>query len=379
MSKTRVLAHQLKCVRRVRTKHRLGSAHALVAFVLAFGGAAGADPAADHLLATAYDRKARGDEDGAVEAFLAARDAGVSPQRIALELAYVHLAHGDTVAARRELESAALGTDLALADQARRQLAELPSRWWADFYAESFAWRRARGEVESTDLVPMVRLRGFRRLAEKTDVNAYLFVQATRDTASRGFGAGVPQIYADNRAIGGGGMLLRLFDRRLGLFAQAGPALSLIDDGRERVELDVRGGAFVSLSSAACFVQGGIIENDTWCAELYSESVYTSRFDHDVQGFLRARTSFTYVETGPVSWQMFFELRGALDRNGDYYDNFVDSGIGPRWRLHRPVPVDLLISGHVGSYLGRENVDPAPDRADYVDVRMLVTTYVELD
>ncbi|HEY5952073.1 MAG TPA: hypothetical protein VIV40_41535 [Kofleriaceae bacterium] len=338
-----------------------------------------ADSSADTLLATAYDRKARGDEQGAVDAFVAAREAGAAPQRIALELAYVHISHGEIAAARLELEAAAAGPDQALAAQALHQLAELPSKWWADFYAESFGWRRARGETQTTDLVPMVRLRGLRRLSEDVDIHVYAFLQATRDVASRGFGAGVPQIYADNRALGGGGLLWRLLDRRVGLFAQAGPALSLINDGKDLVDLDVRGGAFFSQVSAACNVQGGIIEAGTWCAELYSEAVYTSRFDHDVQGFFRARTGFTYVETGPVSWQVFMELRGALDRNGDYYDNFIDSGFGPRWRLHRPIPLDLLLSGHVGSYLGRENVDPKPQQPDYVDLRLLMTTYWELD
>jgi hypothetical protein len=334
---------------------------------------------ANALLATAYDKKARGDEQGAVEAFLAARDAGAAPQRIALELAYVHLSHGETIAAREELESAAKGPDLALAEQARRQLDQLPKRWWADFYAESFGWRRTRGEAQSTDLVPTVRLRGMRRLTEQTDVNVYLFLQATRDVASRGVGGAVAQIYADNRALGGGGVLFRLAERRIGLFAQVGPALALINDGKDTVQLDVRGGAFVSLASAACYVQGGILENDTWCAELYSEGVYTSRFSNNVQGLLRARTSFTYAETGPVSWQMFFELRGAVDVNGDYYNNFVDSGIGPRWRLRRPIPIDFLFGGHVGSYLGRQNVDPGPMEQDYVDLRILVTTYAELE
>lgn len=172
--------------------------------------------------------------------------------------------------------------------------------------------------------------------------------------------------------------MMRLADRHIGLFAQVGSALALVDDGHDFLQLDVRGGAFVSLASAACVVQGGIVENDTWCAELYGEAVYTSRFNNDVQAFARQRTGFSYLETGPVSWSMFFELRGAVDRNGDYYDNFIDAGLGPRWRLRRPLPIDLLVGGHVGSYLGRENVDPAPMRKDYVDLRVLVTTYVEI-
>jgi hypothetical protein len=349
-----------------------------IAIVL-IAGRAGAEPNSQDLLAIAYDRKARGDEQGALEALHAARDAGIAPQRIALELAYVHLAHGDIASARVELETATVGPDQALTLQARRQLDQLPKKWWADLYAESFGWTRIVAEKQTTDLVPMVRVRGLRRFTDTLDINLYVFAQATRDLASDGVGSALPQIYADNRALTGGGALLRIFERRIGLFAQAGPAFALIDDGKAAIELDVRGGAFVSHGSAGCMIQGGIIEHETWCAELYGEAVYTSRFDHDVQAFFRGRTDFTYLETGPVSWQMYMEVRAAADRNGDYYDNFVESGLGPRWRLRRPAPIDLLLGPYIGTYFDRENVDPAPTKKDYIDLRLLVTTYVEFD
>jgi hypothetical protein len=126
-------------------------------------------------------------------------------------------------------------------------------------------------------------------------------------------------------------------------------------------------------------VQGGIVEAGSWCAELYGEAIYTSRFDNNVQAFVRQRTGFSYLETGPVSWSMYIALRGALYRNGAFYNNFIDSGVGPRWRLRRPVPIDLLVGGHVGSYLDLPTVDSMPGRKDYVDFRVLVTTYVEID
>ncbi len=331
------------------------------------------------LLSIAYEKKARGDEDGAVQAFLAARDAGIAPQRVALELAYVHLAHNKTTAAREELEKAASGPDQELAAQARKQLDALPGAWWADLYAESYSWRRVGGDALTTDLVPTVRLRGLRRLSAERDVHAYVFGQATRDVASQSISTGVPQIYADNHALAGGGAMVRLANRRVGVFAQVGTAIALLDDGHDFLQLDVRGGAFVSLASAACDVQGGIVEAGTWCGELYSEAVYTSRFDNNVQAFIRQRTGFSYLETGPVSWSMYLELRGALDRNGAFYNNFIDSGVGPRWRLRRPVPIDLLVGGPVGSYLDLPTVDAMPGRKDYVDFRVLVTTYVEID
>jgi len=322
-------------------------------------------------LNAAYQLKASGDLGGAVEALRAARAAGAEPQRIALELAYTHLALGETGAARDELVTASRGPNAELAEQARAQLAALPGAWWADVYVESFGWRRMHGAVESTDLVPTVRVRGMRRLASSPELNVYVFAQATRDTSSRGVGAATPQIYADDRALAGGGVLVRMWHGRLGMFAQLGPAVPLIDDGRARVALDLRSGAYLALATAACSQRA-----HATCAEIYAESIYTSRFDHDVQAFARGRLARSYLDTGALGWQLFVEGRGAVDRNGDYYNNFVDVGAGPRWRLRTAVPVDLLLGGHVGRYLGRASRDPAPSSLEYADLRILATTYV---
>lgn len=332
---------------------------------------------ADGWLNAAYELKASGDLGGAVQAFLAARAAGAEPQRIALELAYTHLALGETGAARDELVTAARGPDAELAERARTQLAAMPGAWWADVYVESFGWSRVHGAAGSTDLVPTVRVRGMRRLASSPELDAYLdvyaFAQATRDTASRGLGAATPQIYADNRALAGGGALVRIWQHRIGVFAQLGPAVPLMDDGGARLALDLRGGPYVALATAACSRRA-----HATCAEVYAESIYTSRFDHNIQALARGRLARSYLDTGAVGWQLFVEGRGAVDRNGDYYNNFVDIGAGPRWRLHTAVPVDLLLGGHVGTYLGRANRDPAPMSLEYADLRILATTYVEL-
>ena len=323
-------------------------------------------------LNAAYQLKVSGDFSGAVEAFRAARAAGAEPQRIALELAYTHLALRQTDAARDELVTASRGPDAKLAEQARNQLAALPGAWWADVYVESFGWRRLHGAASSTDLVPTVRVRGMRRLASSPELNLYVFAQATRDTASRGLGAATPQIYADDHALAGGGVLVRLWQRRLGVFAQLGPAVPLIGDGRARLALDIRGGAYLGFATAACSQRGHAM-----CAEVYAETIYTSRFAHDIQALARGRLARSYLDTGALSWQLFVEGRGAVDRNGDYYDNFVDVGAGPRWRLHSGVPIDVLLGGHVGMYLGRTNRDPAPASLPYADLRVLATTYVE--
>ncbi len=343
-----------------------------VAVVVLWSAGLQAEPVPDAVawLSAAYQRKASGDLGGAVAAFRAARAAGADPQRVALELAYTHLALGETATARDELVTASRGLDAGLAEQARGQLAMLPGAWWGDVYAEAFGWHRARGAAGSTDLVPTLRVRGMRRLAPSPELDLYVFAQATRDTASRVVGA-VPQIYADDRALAGGGVLIRLWRRRLGIFAQLGPAVPLIGGGAQ-LALDVRAGGYLAAATKTCAQRGRAT-----CAELYAEAVYTSRFDDDIQALARGRLARAYLDTGALSWELFVEARAAADRNGDYYNNLVDVGAGPRWRLHTAIPVDVLLGGHVGSYLGRANRDPAPSSLGYADLRVLATTYVE--
>ncbi|HEV8163054.1 MAG TPA: hypothetical protein VGR74_01140 [Actinomycetota bacterium] len=335
----------------------------------------------EKLLADGYQRKSNRDFDGAAAAFSQARSAGADPQRVALELGYLRAALGEVGPARDQFYAAAGGPNLTLADQARREIDALPSRLWADIYADSYGWHRAAGGNPTTDLVPTVRARLHLRLTFAVDLQLYAYLQATRDVASRASSnAGVPEIYADNFAMGGAGLLLRVWQKRLGFFAQAGPAFNLmVGDGRPRLALDVRGGAFLFAESAGCRPDraGGSGFGFWPCAELYSEGIYVSRFQHNVIGFARGGAAAGYLLTGPVAWQLLVESRAAVDRNRDYYNNFADVGGGHRWRLLGGVPIDLQAGVYAGRYFGRQGRDPAPQERRYVDLRVLAATYLE--
>ncbi|WP_438000599.1 hypothetical protein WMF26_13030 [Sorangium sp. So ce185] len=343
------------------------------------GSAAQGPEAARRLLDEAYARKAAHDTRGAAAALEAARAAGADAQLVALELGYLASQQGDREEARRRFEEAGRGPDEALARKAQAELRLLPQRLSADLYAETYGWSRVLGAAQQSDLVPTLRARGFFRPSFSLDLGLYAYAQVTRDLASRGRGAGgVPLVYADNYALAGLGAMLRLWDRRIGLFVQAGPALNLLDDGRERVAFDARGGAFFGAETGGC-APGG--EGVSWtfvpCAELYAEAVFVSRFDDNVIAFARPRLSATYLVTGPLAWQVVAEGRAAADTNSDFFNNFVDAGAGPRLRLLRPLRLDLALGLHAGSYLGREGRDPAPRQLGYVDLRLQAATYVE--
>lgn len=366
----------------------------------------------------AYSLKARGDLSGATRAFERALSQGAASQLVALELGFIAATQGDGEKARRHFEDAASGEDATLVAQATRELRALepvdpapasastlppavpqptwsagtpalgyvappdgvePSRFWGDLYAEAYGWHRLAGQKVADDLVFTLRLRGLYRLSTELDLDAYIVGQATRDLASKAGGERrVPVIYADNHATAALGLMLRTWGRRVGFFAQAGPTAKLVDDGKDGDDLDIRAGAFLAVETSRCASRPSLSQFVVWpCAEAYSEAVYVNRYDHNLVGFARGRAGFSYWVTGPLLSQLVFEVRGGLDRNHDFYNNFVDAGAGQRFRFVDPIRFDVMLGAHGGSYLGIEGRDPAPSSLGYLELRLQAATYVE--
>lgn len=327
-----------------------------------------------------YRAKASGDLTAAKAAFERARANADEAQRAALELGYLAASAGDPETAYERFGEAASGHDATLGEQARREQRTLPRHVFADAYLDTYGWTRPAGISNGDLLVPTLRLRAFLRPVLKVPIDFYASVQVTRDTASRGYvGLALPKVYADNYTTFGGGLRAKLW-RRVELFAQAGPAINLLNDGRDRTVLDVRGGALVFAETRACAPspEHGARARLLPCAEVYAEAVYASRFDHDIMTYGRPRGALGYLVTGPVLWQMVLEARVAKDLNDDYWNNFADAGLGPRWRLLAPFRFDLLFTASAGSYFGLTNRDPAPSTLTYGDLRVLASTYLEL-
>jgi hypothetical protein len=150
-----------------------------------------------------------------------------------------------------------------------------------------------------------------------------------------------------------------------------------VDDGRDdRLRLDARLGLFLAVASRGCAGAAGGGFRLAPCLESYGEATNDSRYDHNVIGFGRGRAGFSYLATGPVRWQLLGELRAAVDRNHDYYNNLADVGLAHRWRLMAAVPFDLLLGAHAGRFLGVSGRDPLPARRGYIDLRLVGSTYL---
>lgn len=366
----------------------------------------------------AYKKKAEGDLEGAARAFETARSEGAKPELVALELGFLAATRGDTKLARGYFEEASLGADLELRGHAEKELfalgdpleppgeggeaAALPqvtyltaardsttakpqselvaSSWWSDLYAEVYGWQRITGAPLEANLVPTLRLRALYRMKNVPELSLYGVAQATRDLASTASDErGLPMIYADNQAMVGMGVMMRFWERQLGLFAQAGPTVDLVGGGGPPADLDVRAGAFLGLESSQCATFSP--ESDFVkfpCREIYSEAVYVNRFRDNVIAFARGRWGFTYWSASPLLSQALAEGRVAVDTNGDYYNNFMDIGVVNRFRFLLPSRVDITMGIHGGSYFGVAGADPAPDPLGYIELRLLAATYLEL-
>jgi tetratricopeptide (TPR) repeat protein len=338
-------------------------------------------PPASSALGEGYRAKAKGDLAGARSAFERARANPTEAQLASMELGYLAASEGDPDTARARFDEAAVGSNADLGAQARRERKTLPRHVFGDAYFDAYGWDRRAGATTSEPIVvPTLKLRAFFRPVLSVPVDAYLAAQVVRDTASRGYvGLALPKIYADNFATFGAGLRAKLW-RRVELFAQAGPAVNLLNDGRDRTALDVRGGALMYAETRDCGPppEHGVRARFLPCAEVYAEGVYASRFDNDVMAYARPRAAAGYLVMGPVLWQIVAEGRAGKDLNNDYWNNFADAGIGPRWRLLAPFRFDLLFTASGGAYFGLANRDPAPSRLTYGDLRVLASTYLEL-
>lgn len=336
---------------------------------------------AERLLSIARTQAADEHHEDAHDTFALAVEAGADAQAVQLELGWMDKGRGKIYEGRRHFRLAKKGEDEDKAATARAELRYPPKLVWGDLYAEAFAWYRFY-PTTSANLVPTIRLRVYLHPIPKLDLDFYAFVQASRDVASTSSGpTGVPLIYADNSVMLGVGVQFRFWKRRIGLFAQVGPAFKLVPQvGVSPVQLDFRAGAFFGVEGPVCRpepeMKGARLTLDP-CADVYADLIYVSRFDHNLLFYLRGRFGLGYLITGPVQWAPFVEGRLLADINGEYYNNLADAGIGHRWRLLKPFGLDFLFGIHAGSYFGRENRDSAPSPLQYAELRWQLATYVE--
>jgi tetratricopeptide (TPR) repeat protein len=330
-------------------------------------------------LQLAWSRKADGDPEGAEEALLAALDAGGDEATIALELGYLYHSQERFEESEEWFKRARQASSEGIR-QARTELQALQPKFWGEAYGQLFGWWRFY-PCNRANLMPFAQVRGFYHPFEHIDLDPYVYVNASRDLASRGEGPlGFPVVYADNTIGTGVGVLYRYWDRQAGAYAQMGTAINLMDDDRQLVWFDVRIGAYVDLQDKEGCWPAAMLEGErygapmTFCWEAYGEAVYLSRFDHNIVTQARGRAGASAIVTGRVAWQPLLESRLHKDLLNDYWNNLYEVGAVHRWRLLDPFRLDLMVGLHYGTYFGLYRVDPPPATLGYAELRLLLET-----
>jgi len=327
-------------------------------------------------LQLAWARKAADDYEGAEEAFLAALAAGGDKASIALEMGYLAHERGDYTESEDWFRQARKASSEGIRT-ARGELQALEPKFWGEAYGQLFAWRRFF-PCKRTNVLPFVQVREFWHPIEGVDFDPYVYVNASRDFASRGEGPlGYPVIYADNTLGIGVGALYRTWERQAGAFVQMGTAINLMADDRNRVWFDARIGAFVDLEEeTGCWPdpdsEPGPTMPMSFCWEAYGEAVYLSRFDHNIVSQARGRVGSSAMVTGKVAWQPLLESRVHKDLLNDYWNNLIEVGAVHRWRFLGDFRLDVMAGLHFGTYFGLYRNDPPPTPLRYAELRLLL-------
>ena len=296
--------------------------------------------------------------EAAVPHFEAAQRAAPSDARIALQLGYLYSQLGEAAHARRQFE-----TVVGLSDpEARaRAQAELDARdgrlpvgaWSGEVYAAPIYQSRF------DDLTVPVVARVGMTVHRPTGLQLYGSLRATRDTRSQG---GLqPQIFADNAAVAALGLRAQPLAKGPVVYAEAGPALALIDHDATPEGIDVRGGLYASR-------RWGADRPLAFVGDAYADLSYYSRYGNGI-GYAQARPGLRLAVTPAGALDVYAALQAVADTRGLFYNNVVEAGPGLRWTL--PGSTGLSLRGE--AVRGWQTITTDAPAATYGDVRLLLT------
>ena len=190
----------------------------------------------------------------------------------------------------------------------------------------------------------------------------YLSARLTRD--SRSVGGPQPSIFSDNSIVPAAGIKARPFTQGPTLYAEAGPAFLLLDDGKgRRTRSDIRFGGYLS--------KGWYQSNDLR-TELYVDASYYSRFDHDVITYVQLREIMAVRQRRLAGLELFARIGGVGDSRRVSYNNAVE--VAPGVALVPGLTRRLVLS--LEYVAGRYLTDVVPGSATrFSDVRAMAVLY----
>ncbi len=187
-----------------------------------------------------------------------------------------------------------------------------------------------------------------------------------KQTTGSTLGNANPQYLSETSVIFGVGVSTRAWNGMTGWF-EAGEAVKYLSQRKDVGTMipDFRGG----ISYAKGFghlLNGG----QGWFAESNDDGVFVSRFQRDFLLYTQNRTGYTLAPGeafGGFQTQFYWNYNATVDRNRQYWANFVETGPGVRFKL-QSLPKSMLFSLNFlrGAYLLNEG---NPRRPNYFDLR----------
>jgi tetratricopeptide (TPR) repeat protein len=124
---------------------------------------------------------------------------------------------------------------------------------------------------------------------------------------------------------------------------------------------DYRGG----VSFSRTFGTSIAAEHSGWFAETLADSVFVSRFDHDLINYSQNRAGFT-SSLGAFKLQSYWSADLTLDVKSEYWANFFETGPGVRFHPPgSPRSLAITIGGFRGVYLHNEDNPRGPNFFDF--------------
>ena len=359
--------------------------------IRAFGGGLRQDPShVDALRQLGYLNSSEGHLGESIAAFDSARALGRDDLRDRLETGYVKQRLGDRNGALQSFAAASAAPDTAIANGGRRAIAamsEQPSPnaatsaapapttsiapaggWIRPLFLDVYA--APLYQTRFSNVIAQVVIRGGFVAENRTRISPYLSLRVSRDARSRG--GPQPVIFSDNVAIPAVGVRVQPLRgtslESLYLYAEAGPAIALVDAGQsDRQKSDLRtGGYYIGqwrVGAPAVADRTPLL----LISDVYADASYYSRFDGNAIGFAQLRESLRLYEHGGRGVDLFVRLWTVGDSRRVYYNNAVEIGGGIALYPESKRQVFFMLESLQGRYLSAP--DPGVSRT-YRDARL---------
>lgn len=280
---------------------------------------------------------------------------------VALKLGVVHNLLTEDREAVRWFRLASRSEDPAVAEQALRSYRALaPSQkkvlttvWAFPFYSRRFStvfgYAQAKTEFRFDSL----------------PATPYVSLRVAGDTRRRSGGAAAPQLLSESSLIGAVGLRKRM-DYGVTLWGEAGQSVSYLGERPDGVPFsapDYRGGLnwFRAKGPTLGSDETGVFQ------EVNLDTVYISRFDHDVLSYFQYRPGYRLPTWRWVRAQTYLNWNVTVDRSRQYWGNYAEAGPGVRLRVPKiNPPMNLSFDFVRGVHLSNRGNTRRPN---YFDVR----------